>query len=167
MIKNLKVIKDYFINPEQTVKYYVKYLNNKHQWKSAEEKLRLSEQFIKGFICEEFIKYWLRQKHILAFTNISDGFSYEPGETANKGYTNYDAVINYNDNLYTVDFKGSTWSLFPTKKDFERMHDADYLIHYNFVDLTIRIYDKDGNFYYEDNSISFEPFRQAILNDKI
>lgn len=167
MIKNLKIIKGYFIDPNRTVQYYVKYLNNKHQEKSVEEKLRLSEQFIQGFICEEFIKYWLRQKHILAFINISDGYSYEPGETANKGYRNCDAVIDYNDDLYKVDFKGSTWSITPLEKDYERMHDAFYLIHYNLKDYTIRIYDKDGNFYYEDNSISFEQFKDEILKNKI
>ena len=167
MQKNQKIIKGYFINPTGTVKYYTKFLNSKHQNKNVEEKLRLSEQFIKGFICEEFIKYWIRQKHILTFINISDGYSYEPGETANKGYINCDAIIENNGDLHKVDFKGSTWSTSPLEKDFERLHDAFYIIHYNLIDYTIRIYDKDGNFYYEDNSISFDNFKQDILNDKI
>ena len=127
------------------------FLNAKHDKKTPNERIELAKQFMRGFVAEEFVNYYVNNRlahedpmhlHHVTFTNNDTRYSYSRYAKQNHEYTKADCL---SVNGKSTEIKSGEYLIEPSAYAFDKAlaEGAEYIIYVEFDDaceLTERIF---------------------------
>lgn len=128
-VSNWDIIKEWKNHNYQF--YADDFLNHTHDDKSNEERLKLAESFMRGFVAEEFMFNYLNliEGKNIYWTNPESRYSYSTEAEENHSYTDPDYVGYDELGEYFIDCKSGTYSEWNKTKS----HGADVVVYLQYA----------------------------------